>query len=185
MRGRLQPSRVTTDRPGYRHSHVLEELVFPELEHRVRAELDAVLPDVFAALGHARFTPAKVELMLTAHGDGAFFKVHSDNGTDETAGRVLTFVIYFLLREPRGFDGGVLRVYQTDVDAEGRTPQHRPDVFRDLAPEDNMVVFFDSRLSHEVLPVRVPSGAYEDGRFTLNGWLHRSEQKVEARVVRL
>lgn len=183
-RGRLQPSRVTTDRPDYRHSQVLDEPVFPELERKVRAELDAVLPDVFAALGHARFTPAKVELQLTAHGDGAFFKVHSDSGTDETVGRVLTFVIYFQLREPRGFDGGVLRVYQTDLDAEGRTLQHRPDAFRDLAPEDNMVVFFDSRLSHEVLPVRVPSGAYEDGRFTLNGWLHRSEQKVEARVVR-
>ena len=183
QRCRLQASRVTTGKPDYRHSQVLDEPVFPELERQVRAEIDAVLPDVFAALGHARFKPAKVELQLTAHGDGAFFKVHSDSGTDETVSRVLTFVIYFQLREPRGFEGGVLRVYQTDLDAEGRTRQHRPDVFRDLAPEDNMVVFFDSRLSHEVLPVRVPSGAYEDGRFTLNGWLHQSEQEVQASVV--
>ena len=181
QRGRLQPSRVTTGRLDYRHSQVLDEPVLPELEHRVRTELDAVLPDVFAALGHALFTPAKVELQLTAHGDGAFFKVHSDSGTEETAGRVLTFVIYFQLREPRGYDGGVLRVYQTTLDADGRTGQHRPDVYRDLAPEDNMIVFFDSRLFHEVLPVRVASGAYEDGRFTLNGWLHRSEQQVGAR----
>jgi len=36
-----------------------------------------------------------------------------------------------------------------------------------------MIVFFDSRLFHEVLPVRVAPGAYEDGRFTLNGWLHQ------------
>lgn len=183
QRGRLQASRVTTGKPDYRHSQVLDEPVFPELERQVRAEIDAVLPDVFTALGHTLFTPAKVELQLTAHGDGAFFKVHSDSGTDETVSRVLTFVIYFQLREPRGFEGGVLRVYQTDLDAEGRTRQHRPDVFRDLAPEDNMVVFFDSRLSHEVLPVRVASGDYEDGRFTLNGWLHQSEQEVQASVV--
>jgi SM-20-related protein len=34
-------------------------------------------------------------------------------------------------------------------------------------------VFFDSHLMHEVLPVSVPSGAFEDWRFTVNGWLHR------------
>ncbi len=36
-----------------------------------------------------------------------------------------------------------------------------------------MIVFFESRLMHEVLPLHVPSCEFEDVRFTLNGWLHR------------
>jgi SM-20-related protein len=52
-------------------------------------------------------------------------------------------------------------------------PQADPNQFQDIAPADNMIVFFDSRLMHEVQPLKVPSGAFEDGRFTLNGWLNR------------
>jgi len=36
-----------------------------------------------------------------------------------------------------------------------------------------MILFFDSHLIHEVLPLNVPSGEFADGRFTLNGWLNR------------
>jgi Rps23 Pro-64 3,4-dihydroxylase Tpa1-like proline 4-hydroxylase len=176
-RERLQPSSVTSNEAGYRQSRVLYdsnfESGFSEIERKVQSEIAEVLPSVCAALGQSTFTPARVEVQLTAHGDGDFFRVHSDTGAPETMGRTLTFVIYFQLRQPRSFEGGALRMYQTEIDGEGRTHQLL-EVYRDLVPEDNMVVFFDSRLMHEVLPVRVSSGAYEDGRFTLNGWLHRS-----------
>jgi SM-20-related protein len=170
-RGRLEPSTVTSNIADYRQSRVMYG--FPELEHRVIAEVTAALPEICTALGCDTFTPARIELQLTAHGDGDYFKVHSDTGVPETDGRTLTFVIYFQLRNPRGFEGGELRIYQTEFSAE-RAMRPRLDVCRDLAPDNNLVVFFDSRLAHEVLPVRVPSGTYEDGRFTLNGWLHRS-----------
>jgi Rps23 Pro-64 3,4-dihydroxylase Tpa1-like proline 4-hydroxylase len=35
-------------------------------------------------------------------------------------------------------------------------------------------VFFPSQSEHEILPVRVPSRAFGDGRFTVNGWIHRA-----------
>jgi SM-20-related protein len=146
---------------------------FPDIERRVQAEILAALPEICTALGLDVFTPARTEVQLTAHGDGDFFKVHSDTGVPDTDGRTLTFVIYFQLRQPCGYEGGALRVYQTHIDEQG-APRPGLDVWRDLVPDDNMVVFFDSRLAHEVLPVRVPSGDYADGRFTLNGWLHKA-----------
>jgi len=154
-RERLEPSTVTTKVAGYRQSRVM--FGFAEIERRVQAEILAALPEVCTALGLDAFTPARIEVQLTAHGDGDFFKVHSDTGAPETDGRTLTFVIYFQLRQPRGYEGGALRVYQTEIDEAG-APRPRLDVWRDLVPDDNMVVFFDSRLAHEVLPVRVPSG---------------------------
>jgi len=104
------------------------------------------------------------------HGDGDFFRAHSDAATPEIARREISFAYYFLVRQPRGFSGGTLRLYETIDTAPQR---FEPTRFEDVAPEDNMIVFFESRLMHEVLPLHVPTGAFEDGRFTLNGWLHR------------
>jgi Rps23 Pro-64 3,4-dihydroxylase Tpa1-like proline 4-hydroxylase len=36
-----------------------------------------------------------------------------------------------------------------------------------------MLLLFPSTNDHEVLPVRVPTGAFADSRFTINGWIHR------------
>ena len=43
----------------------------------------------------------------------------------------------------------------------------------DIVPETDTLVVFPSWMSHEVLPVRVPSGAWIDRRFTINCWIHR------------
>lgn len=45
------------------------------------------------------------------------------------------------------------------------------DSYRTLTPEHNTLSVFPSWANHEVLPVIVPSGAFEDSRFTINGWL--------------
>jgi Rps23 Pro-64 3,4-dihydroxylase Tpa1-like proline 4-hydroxylase len=43
-----------------------------------------------------------------------------------------------------------------------------------VAPEDNTLVLFDAGLLHEVQPVTSPRPlAFEEGRFTINGWLWR------------
>lgn len=67
----------------------------------------------------------------------------------------------------RGLAGGGLRLHQSSPHG------HDAAQFRKIDPVDNSIVFFDSRLMHEVLPVSVSSGIFEDWRFTLNGWLHR------------
>ncbi|MGB8690572.1 MAG: proline hydroxylase, partial [Microcoleus sp.] len=36
-------------------------------------------------------------------------------------------------------------------------------------------VFFLSRYMHEVLPVSCPSKAFADSRFTINGWVRRTD----------
>lgn len=71
---------------------------------------------------------------------------------------------------PRGFSGGGLRLFQTYPNT---TERYDPAQFRDIQPADNTIVFFASRLMHEVLPVQVPSGEFANWRFAVNGRLHR------------
>ncbi len=169
-RDRFVKSTVTTNAKGYRESQVLHATEFPALYETLKAEIMAALPSVLAGLGHPPFPVMQVEMQMTAHGDGAFFKVHYDSGSPDTERRELTYVYYFQTRPQRGFSGGGLRFHQTYPPAPMR---HDPTQFHDVEPTDNSIVFFDSRLMHEVMPVSVTSGAFEDWRFTVNGWLQR------------
>lgn len=169
-RARFVKSTVTTNAEGYRKSEVLHATEFPALYEALKHEIMAALPSVFSGLQLAPFPVPHVEMQMTAHGDGAFFKVHDDAGSPETERRALTYVYYFQTRAARGFTGGDLRIYHTNEQSPMR---HDPTQFREIEPLDNSLVFFDSHLMHEVLPVSVPSGAFEDWRFTINGWLHR------------
>ena len=67
-------------------------------------------------------------------------------------------------------DGGELRLFafpgKNGADA-GAPP------FVDVAPETDTFVAFPSWMRHEVLPVRVRSGAWADRRFAINCWIHR------------
>lgn len=170
LRDRFAASGVTSGEVGYRRSRVVFEDAMPALYQAMRQEIATALPAIGTALLRPGFAPGHVELQMTVHGDGDYFRPHTDSGGTEIARREITFVYYFLLRQPCGFHGGALRLYETVADDPPRYDSAR---YQDIAPEDNMIVFFDSRLMHEVLPLHVPSGAFEDGRFTLNGWLHR------------
>ena len=46
------------------------------------------------------------------------------------------------------------------------------ETFRAIEPRHNRIVFFWARTMHEVMPVRMPSGAFADARFTVNGWIN-------------
>jgi Rps23 Pro-64 3,4-dihydroxylase Tpa1-like proline 4-hydroxylase len=170
MREQFVASSVTGGEDGYRQSTVLYDGLFPALRDAFQRRVIECLPAVFTALAFPAFHPSRFEVQMTSHGDGDFFRVHSDAAAPETDKRVVSFVYYFSVLRPASFDGGTLRLYQTALD----TPQrYEAEIFKDVVPADNMAVFFDSRLMHEVLSTRVPSRAFEDGRFTLNGWLHR------------
>lgn len=132
------------------------------------------LPILFERTGVRACPVHKLELELVAHNDGDYFGRHIDTLTGKgrpsseggQSARLLSAVYYFY-RQPRGFSGGELRLYRFG---------HGDDVSDcvDIIPKDNRFVVFPSFAPHEVLPVSCPSGRFEDSRFSVNCWVHRS-----------
>lgn len=119
-------------------------------------------------LNHPGFPMGRVEMQITASGNGDYFRLHADSDAKST--REISFIYYFH-REPRRFSGGELRLYQSRL-LDGRLiPADHPQT---LSPRQDMLLLFPSANDHEVLPVRVPSEAFADSRFTVNGWIHRA-----------
>jgi hypothetical protein len=153
-------------KPDHRNSRALFDIG----EHRtaIEARVRDCLPEVFEKLGFEPFEPSNIEASISATNDGGFFRQHNDNGHDLLHTRRLTFV-YYLFREPQAFDGGDLRLFETQY-ADGRyLPTERSEAIPVMR---NRVVFFPSVLSHEVMEVSCPSGAFADSRFAVNGWVH-------------
>ena len=164
----FQPSGTHDARSDYRHSLVLNpppELVGPVVD-RVRA----VMPRVLPALKIDPIEVGVVEAQVTASVDGSFFGVHTDADYARVPKRYLTYVYYFN-RAPKAFQGGELRVYD-DLLRNGKLA--RAETFQTIEPRHNRVVFFWARTMHEVMPVRMPSGAFADARFTVNGWINKA-----------
>jgi hypothetical protein len=140
-----------------------------KLEAAFVERLKQQLQPALDKLGHKEFPLGRIEIQVTASNDGDYFRLHQDTGPEDT--REVSFV-YFFHREPRRFSGGELRIYPTRV-VDGRlTPA---DHAHTLSPRQDTIVFFPSKNEHEVLPVRVPSKAFADSRFTVNGWIHRQK----------
>ncbi|HKU87225.1 MAG TPA: 2OG-Fe(II) oxygenase [Casimicrobiaceae bacterium] len=161
----FQPSGTHDARADYRQSLVLNppaDLVRPIVE-RVRR----LMPQVLPVLRVSPIVVGAVEAQITASVDGSFFGVHTDAGRDVPK-RHLTYVYYFN-RAPKGFTGGELRVYD-DVVRNGKLA--RAESFQTIDPANNRIVLFWAKTMHEVMPVRVPSRAFADARFTVNGWIN-------------
>jgi Rps23 Pro-64 3,4-dihydroxylase Tpa1-like proline 4-hydroxylase len=126
------------------------------------------LPQVLRKWGRDPFAISRIESQITASNHGDFFRCHSDDGMPEVASREITFV-YFFHREPKAFSGGELRIYDSSPENHGNRATSN---YRVIVPEQNQLVLFASGLSHEITPVRCPSGKFVDSRFTVNGWLH-------------
>ncbi|MEU2402609.1 2OG-Fe(II) oxygenase [Streptomyces pseudogriseolus] len=133
------------------------------LTERIKEHLEVVR----SRLNHPAFPLGPIELQLTANGDRDFFGLHRDGDDGDT--RELTFV-YFLSPEPRRYSGGELRIFETVLESGRPVPTDRSQT---IVPRANLAVFFPSRHDHEVLPVRVPSKAFADSRFSVTGWIHR------------
>lgn len=128
-----------------------------------------VLPLVLARLGMEEFAISQVEAQITASNEGDFFHFHSDNASDQVASRHLTFV-YFFHREPRGFEGGELRIHDARLEGGEYTSEG---TYQTIIPQQNQIVFFPCEVLHEITPVKCSSQLFADSRFTLNGWLRR------------
>jgi Rps23 Pro-64 3,4-dihydroxylase Tpa1-like proline 4-hydroxylase len=151
----------------YRRSRVLYDI--DPIRTMFDTRLEALLPHVRKELGLDWFALDRIETQMTAHGDGDFFRVHTDSGGPAVETRMVTFVYYFALR-PDAFKGGDLRVFD-NVERDGY--YHPADTFTTVEPRDNSVVFFPSTLFHEVLPVRTSGEGLDRHRFTVNGWFHQ------------
>jgi Rps23 Pro-64 3,4-dihydroxylase Tpa1-like proline 4-hydroxylase len=160
-------STVSTNDADYRRSKVLHDA--PGVHALFRKRMLELAPRLMAELQIPRFDIGDIEVQVTAHGDGNYFKLHNDSGSPDTATRALTYVYYFY-NQPKAFSGGELRIYDTIVkDGFYQCGPHAADI----DPKDNSVIFFAPHMHHEVLKVRVPSGEFRDGRFTVNGWVRR------------
>lgn len=165
---RFVPSFTSDGEDGYRRSLVLDPPA--DLQQAMVARIRACMGDVARGLGIAPFPVGRIECQVTANNDGAYFRVHTDAGDNETRDRVLTYVYYYS-REPRPFEGGELRVYD-DVVRNNKLARH--DTWQTIEPAPNSIVFFHAQVMHEVTEVRVPSKAFGDSRFTVNGWVRHA-----------
>ncbi|MEI6429038.1 MAG: 2OG-Fe(II) oxygenase [Pseudanabaena sp. ELA607] len=150
---------------SYRRSQVLYQ--FPEFEALLKSKLTGYIEKVCEQLKIRSFIPIGIEAQLTAHNDGHFYKLHNDNGSPDTANRILTYVYYFH-REPKGFSGGELVLYDGAMENNLMMAAHSS---HQIQPRNNSIVFFPSQFMHEVLPIICPSRKFVDSRFTINGWV--------------
>ena len=120
-----------------------------------------------AVVGVSDCNPRSIELQVTQHGGGAFFKPHSDAGRDQNSSRKVSYVYYFSFPQ-RDYRGGALRVYDGDPSSGGWSSSS----FTMILPLDNRLVMFASLAVHEVTPVESENSDPLAGRFTINGWVH-------------
>lgn len=161
-RGVFAPSRTSPNKlyPDWRRSTVIYDDQLGGVYGTLQQAVLQRMPTAMSLLGIDAFEIDSIELQLTSHNDGEYYHWHTDNGTAATAARTLTFV-YYIHGQPKGFSGGELVLYGDDGSAET------------VEPESDSLLLFSSSRKHEVLPVGCPSQRFEDGRFTLNGWVRR------------
>jgi Rps23 Pro-64 3,4-dihydroxylase Tpa1-like proline 4-hydroxylase len=131
--------------------------------------IESVLSELvhhWGRLGVQSFKPSKTEIQLTSHHHGEFYKLHRDNSDEgKCEHRRVTYVYYFF-REPARFKGGDLILF--DRNTQDGSPSG---TFTRVNPVHNSILFFPSDFYHLVSPVCSDSDDFEDGRFTVNGWL--------------
>jgi SM-20-related protein len=167
---RFQPTTIgnTSElNPSVRISHKLDDLgtLKAELEGRILP----MAPTLISDLRVTPFAPARCEVEMVAHGDGAFYSRHVDTDTsqgDRSNMHRMVSGVYYLNAEPKSFSGGALRLYSFG-------PFDANSDFVDIEPVHNTLVVFPSWVLHEVLPVTCPSKRFIDSRFALNCWLWR------------
>lgn len=165
---RFVTTSTSTGAIDYRQSRILH--YFEEYEDWMIQKVRAVVPSLLSKWKMQPFSISRIEIQLTAHNDGNYYKIHNDNGSEDASNRIISYVYYFN-REPKNFSGGALRIYDVNLE-NGYYIQAKS--YQEIEPVNNSIVFFPSHLLHEVLPVTCRSRNFADSRFTLNGWI-RSE----------
>jgi Rps23 Pro-64 3,4-dihydroxylase Tpa1-like proline 4-hydroxylase len=169
----FRPSGTVGDEPDHRRSLVLGTSGVKDaagmLEDAVRGR-SAEITELFP---HVAIEECDLSLEITASGDGCYFLPHVDLDGNSFGGRRLS-VVYYFSDIPPGFAGGELVLWETvdtgsDIDYPGGSSV--------IEPLPNTCVVFDPRIVHEIREVRVPSGRFSDGRFSMNGWFSLSARQ--------
>lgn len=155
-----------------RDASVRDSLVLRELgglPAEFEQDLRTLIPDAMQVLDMDLPQNFELEFQLTAHNDGAFYRMHRDNNSPSTGMRQLTFVYYFH-HQPQAYSGGEIRLFDTLKDSEAAAVSSVS-----IFPDDNSLLLFPSGIPHEVTEVSCPSKNFEASRFTLNGWVRFEE----------
>jgi SM-20-related protein len=140
----------------------------------IRAFVAAIASQALEALHVIEPKVEPKEFEITAYPNGGHIGEHIDTQTQIKRVRILSCVYYFAAT-PRRFNGGELRLFRfpkRPVDGVASSASSASS-FVEVAPDTDTLVLFPSWLRHQVMPVRVPSGAWSDARFTINCWVHR------------
>jgi SM-20-related protein len=166
----FQPSKVVDHGasrvdPSFRVSVIQREL--GALKREVREAMHAAAPELIKSLRVTPFDVMKVEVEMAAHGDGAFYRRHTDTFAHDPAGASDRLVsgVYYFHQMPKQYSGGALRLYAFGSGS---------DLYEDIVAAHDSLVVFPSWAAHEVLPVSCPSGRFADSRFALNCWFLRA-----------
>jgi len=156
-----------TDNPDtrFRRSRTLNDVA--AVVPMVATRLHPMTADILRHLQMHGLPIRSMECQVTAHGDGDFFAVHTDNALPEIAHRRISYVYYFH-REPKQFSGGHLRLYNTLLEGGFNACGT---LAADIDPPGNGLIIFPSHCHHEVTPIQCVSTALKDQRLTINGWL--------------
>lgn len=150
-----------------RRSRILDGPANGAMAALILPKLQALLPKLWPQLGMNPLLLRNLECQITAHGDGDFFAIHTDNSPAEIAYRRMSYVYYFH-REPKQFSGGHLCLYNTLLqDGYSKCGQ----LAADIDPPRNGLMIFPTHIYHRVSPIQSASSTLTDQRLTLNGWL--------------
>jgi Rps23 Pro-64 3,4-dihydroxylase Tpa1-like proline 4-hydroxylase len=104
------------------------------------------------------FRHVKTKCSCVVFQDGDFFEKHRDYVPYAVNLRRYTWVYYYH-REPRCFSGGNLLFFEDEK------------LIEEVSPSAGTLIVFAADIMHAVSTVRVPSGDFADGRFSLNGFV--------------
>jgi SM-20-related protein len=173
--GTLSHGTTETYRPEFRVSLRLPDGLGP-FRSQFKKAVVARFTELIAVLGMEDFALSGVEVELTAHRNGAFFRAHIDTMTrnlreGRPSDRMISLVYYFHA-QPQRFTGGELVLY----------PLGKGDPLL-VEPCDNRLLAFPSFAIHEVKQVHCVPDDFRNARFAINCWLHRAratEKPAEA-----
>lgn len=146
----------------YRKAKVVYDYDFEEFYKIITARILDKFPQVCELLQVKEYPIDEVEVHLTAHNDGDYFKRHADSGSRETNNRIITFVYYFNC-VPKKFKHGELVLLEKKKTV--------------ISPRNNKIIFFNSSAEHEVKRIICPTKKFAHSRFTLNGWILKKKIK--------
>lgn len=121
------------------------------------------LPEVMSRMSLPPFTATSLEMKISIHLDGFYFKAHTDDRLIPS--RKMAFLYYFNFDE-KAFEGGDLLLFDTSF---AKKKDFSKTIFTRIRPENNSILFIPSGFYHAVTPVTLPNNDFEKGRFCISG----------------